>query len=306
MLLSMTGFGAASTQEGDFLLASEIKAVNNRFLKTSIRLPDSLSALELKIEEKIRAKIARGSVNFSLKIERVATESEHGFNFDALKRYLSEANRFAAENPELISADRLGTLADYLRLPGVIQDASQANRENRENRENLAGTLWPAISRNVDEALAKMQEMREAEGAETAAYLAENLEQLRVSIGEVQNLAPQVVENYRRRLTERVGKVLAEENAPFDETALIREIAVYTDRVDISEEISRFYSHLKQFEATMNDEPICGKKLDFLTQEMFRETNTIGSKANSPDVLERVVEMKSTIERIREMAQNVE
>lgn len=303
MLLSMTGFGAASTQEGGFVLASEIKAVNNRFLKTSIRLPDSLSALELKIEEKIRAKLARGSVNFSLKLERVATESEFGFNFDALRRYLSEANRFAAENPELISVDRLGTLPDYLRLPGVIQDASQTNREHKEN---LAETLWPAIARNVDEALAKMQEMREAEGAATAVYLAENLEQLRVAIGEVQNLAPQVVENYRRRLTERVGKVLAEENAPFDETALIREIAVYTDRVDISEEISRFYSHLKQFEATMSDEPICGKKLDFLTQEMFRETNTIGSKANSPDVLERVVEMKSTIERIREMVQNVE
>lgn len=296
----MTGFGAASTREGGFVVSSEIKAVNNRFLKTSIRLPDGFASLELKIEEKIRAKLARGSVNFSLRLDRVATENDFGFNFVALKQYLTEAKRFATENPELALFDRRGTFVDFARLPGVVRDNSQTEKEN------LPEILWNAIARNVDEALAAMQKMRETEGAATAAYLAENLEQLRVSIGAVEKFAPQVVENYRRRLTERVGKALAGEGATLDPADLIREIAVYTDRVDISEEISRFYSHLKQFGATMQNEPICGKKLDFLTQEMFRETNTIGSKANSPDVLREVVEMKSTIERIREMVQNVE
>ncbi|MCF0234852.1 MAG: YicC family protein [Thermoguttaceae bacterium] len=300
MLMSMTGFGAASTQENGFVISSEIKAVNNRFLKASIRLPDGFASLELKIEELIRSKLARGSVNFSLRLERAAAGNDFALNFDVLRRYLAEATRFEAENPELTAQVPLGDLVDYIRLPGVVQDAAQAEKENLPER------LWDAIARNVEESLAKMQEMRAAEGAATAKYLAENLAQLREGIGEIARLAPQVVENYRKKLTERVGKAMADAGATLDPSDLIREIAVYTDRVDISEEISRFYSHVKQFEDAMNNEPICGKKLDFLTQEMFRETNTIGSKANSPDVLQYVVEMKSTIERVREMVQNVE
>ncbi len=300
MLASMTGFGAASTCENGYVISTEIKAVNNRFLKTSIRLPDGFAALESKIEERLRTKLARGSVNFSLRLEKEAAENEIGLNSDALKRYLSEAKRFAVENPELASVDNLGSLVDYLRLPGVVQDASRADKSR------LPEQLWEAIARAVDAALEQMQAMREAEGASMKRDLAGNLGELRKLIGEVEALAPTVVENYRRRLTERVAKALADEGATLNPSDLIREIAVYTDRVDISEEIVRFYSHLKQFEETMENEATCGKKLDFITQEMFRETNTIGSKANSPDVLARVVEMKSGIERIREMVQNVE
>lgn len=300
MLTSMTGFGAASTCENGYVISTEIKAVNNRFLKTSIRLPDGFAALESKIEERLRTKLARGSVNFALRLEKEASESEIGLNFDALKRYLNEAKRFAEENPGLASVDNLGSLVDYLRLPGVAQDAS------RSDKSGLPERLWDAISRNVDLALEQMRAMREAEGESMKRDLTENLGELRKLIGEVETLAPTVVENYRRRLTERVAKVLADEGATLEPSDLIREIAVYTDRVDISEEIVRFYSHLKQFEETMENEATCGKKLDFITQEMFRETNTIGSKANSPDVLARVVEMKSGIERIREMVQNVE
>lgn len=300
MLASMTGFGAASTCENGYVISTEIKAVNNRFLKTSIRLPDGFAALESKIEERLRTKLARGSVNFSLRLEKEAAENEIGLNSDALKRYLSEAKRFAVENPELASVDNLGSLVDCLRLPGVVQDASRADKSR------LPEQLWEAIARAVDAALEQMQAMREAEGASMKRDLAGNLGELRKLIGEVEALAPTVVENYRRRLTERVAKALADEGATLNPSDLIREIAVYTDRVDISEEIVRFYSHLKQFEETMENEATCGKKLDFITQEMFRETNTIGSKANSPDVLARVVEMKSGIERIREMVQNVE
>ena len=300
MLASMTGFGAASTCENGYVISTEIKAVNNRFLKTSIRLPDGFATLESKIEERLRAKLARGSVNFSLRIEKDATETEIGLDFGALKRYLSEAKRFALENPELASVDNLGSLVEYLRLPGVARDAS------RSEKNGLPELLWEAIVRCVDAALEQMQAMREAEGESMKRDLVENLGELRKLIGEVEALAPTVVENYRRRLTERVAKIMADEGATLNPSDLIREIAVYTDRVDISEEIVRFYSHLKQFEETMESEATCGKKLDFITQEMFRETNTIGSKANSPDVLARVVEMKSGIERIREMVQNVE
>ena len=301
MLTSMTGFGAASTCEDGYVISTEIKAVNNRFLKTSMRLPDGFAVLESKIEERLRAKLARGSVNFSLRLEKEATDAEIGVDFNALKRYLSEAKRFAAENSELVASDNLGALVDYMRLPGVLQDASRS-----VDKTGLPERLWDAIVRAVDAALEQMQAMREAEGESMKRDLTENLNELRRLIGEVEALAPTVVENHRRRLTERVAKVMADEGATLNPSDLIREIAVYTDRVDISEEIVRFYSHLKQFEETMENEATCGKKLDFITQEMFRETNTIGSKANSPDVLARVVEMKSGIERIREMVQNVE
>lgn len=301
MLTSMTGFGAATTCEDGYVVSTEIKAVNNRFLKTSMRLPDGFAVLESKIEERLRTKLARGSVNFSLRLEKEATDAEIGVDFNALKRYLSEAKRFAAENSELVASDNLGALVDYMRLPGVLQDASRS-----VDKTGLPERLWDAIVRAVDAALEQMQAMREAEGESMKRDLTENLNELRRLIGEVEALAPAVVENYRRRLTERVAKILADEGATLQPSDLIREIAVYTDRVDISEEIVRFYSHLKQFEETMETEATCGKKLDFITQEMFRETNTIGSKANSPDVLARVVEMKSGIERIREMVQNVE
>lgn len=300
MLISMTGFGSATTRENGFVVSSEIKAVNNRFLKTSIRLPEGFASLESKIDELLHSRIARGSVNFSLKIDRETVASDFDINFDAVKRYVRKSVAFAQENSDLPAFNGIGNWVDFLRLPGVIQDRSSSDREN------LPELLWPSIAKNIDEALVKFQEMRRVEGEATQKYLAENIEILRASIGEVKALAPKVVELYRERLTERVSKVLAENGAELNPSDLIREIAIYTDRVDISEEISRFYSHLDQFGYAMEHETACGKKLDFVTQEMFRETNTIGSKANSPDVLKFVVEMKSTIERIRENVQNVE
>lgn len=300
MLVSMTGFGAATSCGNGFLISCEIKAVNNRFLKNSIRLPDGFASIESKIDELLRSKIARGSVNFSLKIDRETDAADIDVNFDAVKHYVEEAQRFAEEFPELPKFNGIGDWTDYLHLPGVLRDKSNAERED------LPQKLWPLIAKTIEEALGNFQKMREVEGAATQKYLAENIQMLRESIGEVKLFAPKVVELYRERLQERVAKVMADNGLSLDPSDLIREVAVYTDRVDISEEISRFYSHLDQFDSAMQNEKACGKKLDFLTQEMFRETNTIGSKANSPDVLKYVVEMKSTIERIRENVQNVE
>ena len=300
MLLSMTGFGAASSRENGFLISSEIKTVNNRYLKTSIKTPEGFAALEPRIDELLRKKIERGSVNFTLKLEREANENSIELDFGALKKYLAEANRFAKENPDFARFDRLGSFADFLRLPGVVCDKSNAVRED------IAESLWSSIQRSAVDALEKMQTMRRVEGVATATYLKENLVQLQELIGEIKRLVPLEAENYRIRLTERVSKILAENGAVLNPSDLIREVAVYTDRVDVSEEIARFYSHLAQFEETMNGGTACGKKLDFITQEMNREANTIGSKASSPEVLQRVVEMKSTVERVREMIQNVE
>ncbi len=298
MLISMTGFGSASTRENGYLISSEIKAVNNRFWKATIKLPEGFASLETKIDALLHRQMTRGSVNFSLKLDRDSSEADVEVNYDLLKRYVRAAKDF--ESDCVPGALPMGSLADFLRLPGVIRD--QLSYE----RESLPEILWSAVEKNVKIALEELQEMRVAEGASATKYLSENISILRSSIGEIKALAPAEVEAYRQRLTDRVSGILAENGAKLDPSDIVREIAIFTDKADISEEISRFYSHLDQFDAAMATESACGKKLDFLTQEMFRETNTIGSKANSPEVLRRVVEMKSTIERVREMVQNVE
>ena len=296
----MTGFGSCTTQGDDYVISTEIKAVNNRFLKTSIKLPEGFSGLESKIDELLHEKIARGSVNFNLKVTRQSDAFDFEVNFSTLRRYISEVFRFERENQDLPSLRGQSSVTDFLRLPGVIQDKA------RSEDANLSDLLWNRIAENVRTSLKELQTMREVEGASTQKYLAQNISELRTMIEEVKRIAPTVVENYRAKLTERVTKALEETSVDLDPSALIREVAIFTDRVDISEEIARFISHLSQFSNTMECEKVCGKKLDFLTQELFRETNTIGSKANSQDVLRLVVEMKSVIERIREMVQNVE
>ncbi|MGN0930336.1 MAG: YicC/YloC family endoribonuclease [Thermoguttaceae bacterium] len=300
MLVSMTGFGSCTTQGDDYVISTEIKAVNNRFLKTSIKLPEGFSGLEAKIDELLHDKIARGSVNFNLKVIRQSDSLDFEINFPTLRRYISEVFRFERENQDLPSLRGQSSVTDFLRLPGVIQDKA------RSDDANLSELLWNRIAENVRTSLKELQTMREVEGASTQKYLAQNISELRVMIEEIKRIAPSVVENYRVKLTERVASALEGASVDLDPSALIREVAIYADRVDISEEIARFISHLSQFSNTMECEKVCGKKLDFLTQEMFRETNTIGSKANSQKVLRLVVEMKSVIERVREMVQNVE
>ena len=300
MLVSMTGFGSCTTQGDDYIISTEIKAVNNRFLKTSIKLPEGFSALETKMDELLHEKIARGSVNFNLKVTRQSDALDFEINFPTLRKYISEVFRFERENQDLPALKGHCSVTDFLRLPGVIQDKARCDDSN------LPELLWNRIAENIRTSLKELQAMREVEGASTQEYLAQNIYGLGTMIEEIKRIAPTVVENYRAKLTERVSKALQESSVELDPSVLIREVAIYTDRVDISEEIARFISHLSQFSNAMECEKVCGKKLDFLTQEMFRETNTIGSKANSQDVLRLVVEMKSVIERIREMVQNVE
>ncbi|MDO5308241.1 MAG: YicC/YloC family endoribonuclease [Planctomycetia bacterium] len=298
MLLSMTGFGSASCRDLGYVVSAEVKSVNNRYLKTSIRLPEGLTAFESKIDELIRGSIARGTVNLTVKLERETSDQHVCINESALLEYLAVARR-VRESSDLARETPLGDMVDYLRLPGVIQDHSAEDNTDPE-------ALWTLVANCVQQTLDALREMRRVEGDSTEKYLLENLALLRQCNDRVKELAPKVVENYREKTYERVSNALKSAGVTLDPKDLIREVAIFTDKVDISEEISRLYSHLTQFKAVMTSETACGKKLDFLTQEMFRETNTIGSKANSPDIADLVVEMKATVERIREMVQNVE
>jgi len=300
LLFSMTGFGEAKTYRNGRTVLSEVKTVNNRYLKTSLHITEGFSALEPQIEALLRKYVRRGTVNLSLVIKEESTGNDYGLNLPVLSKYIEDAVSCRSALSQKGIDLPIGTLGHFLKLPGVVQ----CNDHILENER--IEQVWEDVSRNLEEVFTQLQAMRAREGASMETELRSNLDELRVLIQKVEALVPQTVENYRVRLTEKVGKIMTDENLAFSPVDLVREVAVFTDRIDTSEEIVRFYSHLKQFDQVMTDDPCCGKKLDFLTQEMFREVNTIGSKANSSEVIRQVVELKNVIERIREMVQNVE
>jgi uncharacterized protein (TIGR00255 family) len=190
------------------------------------------------------------------------------------------------------------SLESLLALPGVVDEDDAARRD--------AAGDWPLFSQAVEAAVQDMERMRAEEGRPMAVDMAANCREIGKALDRVEKRSPYVVDAYRARLEERVKRALAEFDITLNAGDLIREVSLFADRSDISEEIVRLRSHIDQFEKTLSAEESSGRKLDFLSQEMFRETNTIGSKANDVEIAHAVVEMKGGIERIREMVQNVE
>ncbi|MBR2694873.1 MAG: YicC family protein [Thermoguttaceae bacterium] len=292
-MLSMTGFGGANTRRNGYVIASEIKTVNNRYFKAALRISDGFSSLEPLIESLLRSKIDRGTINVQLKIRREEGRSRFQINRTALSYYIDSARRTA----ESAAGLALGGAADFFRLPGVIEESDEPDS---------AQDVWQAVEENLTRALGALSEMRRREGDEMEKAIRRHCGDLVERIAKIEELVPQVSARYREKLLERVSAIMAEHQLAADETDFIREIALFVDKSDISEEIVRFRSHLEQFDAAMKTTAPCGKRLDFLTQEMFREVNTIGSKANFSEITYWVVDMKTIVEKIREMVQNVE
>lgn len=289
----MTGQGHASGQDEKTTIVVEIRTVNNRYLKVSIRTPDRLSALEPKIDQLIRDSIRRGSVQLDVSLSRHASVDDFSINSDLLSQYYRKFSELGGE----LNAPAV-RLESLLELPGVLEetapDASAAER------------VWPAVEKVVRDALEQLVAMRQREGQSMAADLSHNCQKIRENLDRVRLRAPQVVENYRTRMTDRLNQLLDQFGVQVEASDVVREIGIFSERSDISEEIVRLDSHLKQFDEILKGDVSNGRKLDFLTQEMFREVNTIGSKANDAEIAVHVVEVKSLIERIREMVQNVE
>ncbi len=229
----------------------------------------------------------------SLRVARKRPSDDYRINEGVLKGYreqLASIRGWAESEPV-----RLETL---LQLPGVVE----------ENVRGLADLEcdWPLVKETLEAAMGNMTHMRADEGRAMASDLAANCAAIAVQLDDIDRRAPDVASAYRARLAERLNKTLAEFEITLDVNALIREVSIYAERSDISEEIVRLRSHLEQFAAIMTLEESSGRKLEFLTQEMFRETNTIGSKANDVQIARYVIEIKAAIERMREMIQNVE
>ncbi|PHS11813.1 MAG: YicC family protein [Blastopirellula sp.] len=290
----MTGYGESHFQENGTAVSIEVRTINNRYFKLNIRGADGYNSLESQIEACIRKQIKRGTVSVTIRVSRDAQEDEYQINQEVLGSYLRQLR-----NSELIqNPDESSLLNSVLQLPGVIREQGTDAREASED--------WPLIQKSLNEALTRLNEMRQEEGQATAKDLTSNCKIIGQELSEVEKRAPQVVENYRTRITDRLNKILEDYDVETDTAVIVREVGIFAERADIAEETVRLNSHLEQFAAIMNNEQIAGKKLEFLTQEIGRETNTIGSKANDAEIALHVVEMKSAIERIREQIQNIE
>jgi uncharacterized protein (TIGR00255 family) len=293
----MTGFGGATVRENGVSVFAEIKTVNNRYLKFSLRTTDGYGVLEPVIENLVRETLRRGTVTMNVRVLREDDAADYEINELLLTRYLQQLRRLNAK----LGLDDSFSPTQLLTLPGVTKGSIPS--------DDKTCLVRPAVEMAVKKALTELQTMRQNEGASMITDLCENNRLLIELIGKVVLRVPEVAEQYRLRLNERIGKIMAEQNLPLDSSDLIREIALFVDRSDISEETVRFKSHTAQFNAALWEEipkDGCGRRLDFLTQEMFREVNTIGSKANDAEITKLVVELKIVIERIREMVQNVE
>lgn len=294
MLFSMTGFGEARCQREGLAVSVEVRTINNRYLKLSTRTSEGYGTLEPQIEALVRKRIRRGTVQVNVRVDRLRHGEEYRLNVDVLRSYRQQIETIRAD----WQPDRHVPLESLLLLPGVIDEDTAATHD--------ASDFWPAISETLEAAIDRMEMMRAEEGRAMGADLRANGAAAAASLVEVERRAPLVAEAYRTRLAERIQRALAEYQLTLDSGDFLREVSLFADRCDISEEIVRLRSHLDQFETLLDGEESPGRKLDFLTQEMVREANTIGSKANDVEIARQVIEIKTAIERIREMIQNVE
>lgn len=294
MLLSMTGFGDARKQDAHLSVAVEVRAVNNRYLKVSIKCPDSYAPLEGDIEKTVRESISRGTVSVSVRVDRLGAEQQYVLNREVLQSYWRQLNQIA-ETIHLATPPNVGSL---LQLPGVVIEDDRSHRDPEGD--------WPLVRETLAEAMQKLHGFRAAEGGSMEQELRANARTIAEQLEQVAALAPQVVTEYRDKLYERVRELVESAGVSLERSDLIREVSIFSERCDVNEEIARLRSHLEQFDAFLKQETSSGRKLEFLSQEMFREVNTIGSKANNVTIAHAVVEMKAAVEKMRELLQNVE
>jgi uncharacterized protein (TIGR00255 family) len=294
MLKSMTGFGIAEHTDTERTIRVELRSVNNRFLKIDSRLPEILQAFESEIERKIREKINRGTVLLNINYQSLRQESEYVLNSDRLKEYY----RLLTDIKKEIGSKERISVNSLMLLPGLLQ-------KGKNDKEDVAALLSICLSL-IDEALKKMLEMRAVEGRHLGRDIEQRKEFILSILDKIEIKAPMVVQEYSKRLQNRVATLLAGTPVELTDNNLYREIAVFAERCDIAEEIIRLRSHLYQLQETIHvDEPV-GRKLDFIVQEMFRETNTMCAKANDSVMLKDLVDVKTEIEKIREQIFNIE
>jgi len=290
----MTGYGAVRLSEDGFELNIQLKSVNNRFLKIISKIPEELSYLQHDLEEEIRRNVERGSILLTVLFQPTRFTDLYEIDEDVLNKYqkrLKKLRRTTGNKEEI-------QLKDLLLLPGVIH--------SEENVILGKDVVWPVARRGLLSALKAMVSMRKREGQSLHRDFTIREKRLRRLISRVAARAPRAIAEYQKRLGDRVNRLLADREVALTPQDLAREIAVLAERSDITEELDRMRSHLDQFEESLKSRSPVGRKLEFLIQEMLRESNTMTSKSLCPDMSRYLLEIKVEVDRLKEQVQNVE
>ncbi len=296
VLLSMTGFGESRTQAEGLGVAVEVRALNNRHLKVSVRGSDPYPMFEAEVEKVVRRHVRRGTITVHIRVERPARPADLTLNLGALVTYLQQIRTACEEagTPEFAGAVLPGVLA----LPGVAPEPRHLGSPPDEE--------WPAVEQTLDAALRRLDAMRREEGRAMAEELLAHHRAVGSELESLRALLPRVTADYRQRLLDRLRQALGEAGIAIQADHLIREVALFADRTDVSEEITRLGAHLAQFAEIVRKGDEAGRKLEFVLQEMGREANTLGSKAGDVAVSRHVFEIKAVLETVRDLVPNGE
>jgi uncharacterized protein (TIGR00255 family) len=290
---SMTGCGRGECAQDGFKVAVEVQSINRKQADIQVDLPRDLEVLESAVRDTIHQVVSRGrlTVKVLLQAPTGRNSARMHLNRSLAKAYTLELRRLAKE----LKLEGTVSLDHLIRAPGVFQTDEQLVE---------AGHFWPAVEQALQQALKALLTMRSREGAHLAKDLSGRIRTMQRAAARVIQRAPKVAEHYRRQLIERARSAGVEMGV--DEDRLLKEIVLFADRSDISEELTRLESHFRQFASLAKSRDPVGRTLDFLAQEMNREINTIGSKANDGEISHAVVTLKAELEKFREQAQNVE
>lgn len=292
MIKSMTGFGAGDAETADFKVHIEVKAVNQRFLETNYHMPYSMNMFENQLTKKIKEYAFRGKLDINIRFQDLRDKAVTVKVDKGLVAAYGQALQEISSQLELSAPVTAAQIASY---PDVL-------KLNEENADLEAAQ--PVLMQAMEQALESFVAMREAEGQNIQRDLLARIGTLENFVGELEKLAPEIVAAYRQRLENLIREYLAKED--IEESRIIQEVALFTDKVNYTEETVRLRSHFDQFRQIITAGEPVGRKLDFLIQEMNREINTVASKANSAGAAQFVVDVKSEIEKIREQIQNIE
>jgi len=293
MLRSMTGFGRAQGQVCGVEYVVEARSLNNRYFRLITKLPEAFASSEIEIEKLIRGRITRGMVTVVIHMKLPDHRAAGRINTEALAAYVAQLEALEVEANPTLRID-LGSL---LQLPGVCDEP--ALDEVRRQTE-------PGLMELVGKALDDLEQMRRREGLALQEDLLNNCDHVAEGLERIAARAPQVVKDYQKRLTARVAELTQDGLLNIDQDSLAREVAIFAERSDISEEIARLSGHLEQFRQSIADDEPAGRKLEFIATEMLREANTIAANSSDTEIAREVVEIKTAIDRIKEQVQNAE
>lgn len=294
MISSMTGFGSAEFVDDKKSVSVEIRSVNNRFLKMKIKSPQFLRNYEHEFENEIKRNISRGSVSLVVNYQTIKTPTACNINIENLKTYFKMMQKAKCE----IGFENEIDIAALMNMPGVVEHVEK----EEEDSDSVKNLIFDLISTSIDE----MQKMRSKSGVDIEEEIESRGKQILVLLEDVKAKVPVMLENYTERLKDRISNLLKDTDVTITRDDLSREIAIFADRSDITEEIKLLSSHVSQFKETMSTGGQVGKKLEFIVQEMFREANTMGSKSNDDTMLRIIFDIKTEIEKIKEMVLNIE